>query len=142
MASFREKKTNCHYSSAYIYQWILIYLHINDGNDNIFGKFNFQVAGLKVKLTVAIFRKDFVIGLPLHLSMDFNISSHKYWILYYLEYVQLTGCCAEGKSQWIFTKLSMCIDIVEIWFGIATEYISSFFFFSQISFGSIITHQT
>ena len=24
-----------------------------------------------------------------------------------------------GKHQWIFTKLGMCIDIVEIWFGIA-----------------------
>ena len=23
------------------------------------------------------------------------------------------------KQQWIFTKLGMCIDIVEIWFGIA-----------------------
>ena len=24
-----------------------------------------------------------------------------------------------SKCQWIFTKLSMCIDIVEIWFRIA-----------------------
>ena len=24
-----------------------------------------------------------------------------------------------SKRQWIFTKLGMCIDIVEIWFGIA-----------------------
>ena len=24
-----------------------------------------------------------------------------------------------SKCQWIFTKLGMCIDIVEIWFGIA-----------------------
>ena len=24
-----------------------------------------------------------------------------------------------SKCQWIFTKLCMCIDIVEIWFGIA-----------------------
>ena len=23
------------------------------------------------------------------------------------------------KRQWIFTKLGMCIDIVEMWFGIA-----------------------
>ena len=23
------------------------------------------------------------------------------------------------KSQWLFTKLGMCIDIVEIWIGIA-----------------------
>ena len=24
-----------------------------------------------------------------------------------------------GKNEWIFTKLGLCIDIVEIWFGIA-----------------------
>ena len=24
-----------------------------------------------------------------------------------------------SKSQWIFTKFDMCIDIVEVWFGIA-----------------------
>ena len=24
-----------------------------------------------------------------------------------------------SKHQWIFTKLGMCIDIMEIWFGIA-----------------------
>ena len=32
-----------------------------------------------------------------------------------------------SKHQWIFTKLSMCIDIVEIWFGIANGQISSIF---------------
>ena len=32
-----------------------------------------------------------------------------------------------SKCQWIFTKLRMCIDIVEIWFGNATGQISSFF---------------
>ena len=32
-----------------------------------------------------------------------------------------------SKSQWIFTKLEMCIDIVEIWFGIAFGYITSIF---------------
>ena len=32
-----------------------------------------------------------------------------------------------SKLQWIFTKLSMCIDIVEIWFGIANGQISSTF---------------
>ena len=31
------------------------------------------------------------------------------------------------KYQWIFTKLDMCIDIVEIWFGSATGQISSIF---------------
>ena len=30
-----------------------------------------------------------------------------------------------SKCQWIFTKLGMCIDIVEIWFGIANGQISS-----------------
>ena len=31
------------------------------------------------------------------------------------------------KHQWIFTKLGMCIDIVEIWFRIANGQISSNF---------------
>ena len=31
------------------------------------------------------------------------------------------------KHQWIFTKLGMCIDIVEIWFGIVNGQISSNF---------------
>ena len=30
-----------------------------------------------------------------------------------------------SKHQWIFTKLGVCIDIVEIWFGIANGLISS-----------------
>ena len=32
-----------------------------------------------------------------------------------------------SKHQWIFTKFSMCIDIVEIWFGIANGQILSNF---------------
>ena len=32
-----------------------------------------------------------------------------------------------SKHQWIFTKLGMCIDIVEIWFGIANGQIRSIF---------------
>ena len=32
-----------------------------------------------------------------------------------------------SKHQWIFTKLGMCIDIIEIWFGIANGQISSDF---------------
>ena len=32
-----------------------------------------------------------------------------------------------SKRQRIFTKLGMCIDIVEIWFGIANGHISSIF---------------
>ena len=32
-----------------------------------------------------------------------------------------------SKHQWIFTKLGMCIDIVEIWFGFANGQISSSF---------------
>ena len=32
-----------------------------------------------------------------------------------------------SKHQWIFTKYGMCIDIVEIWFGIANGQISSNF---------------
>ena len=33
-----------------------------------------------------------------------------------------------SKCQWIFTKLGVCIDIVEIWFGIANGQISSNFY--------------
>ena len=43
-----------HNIRAYIYQWILIHIHV--WYDNISSKFNFKVAGLKVKVTVAIFR--------------------------------------------------------------------------------------
>ena len=32
-----------------------------------------------------------------------------------------------SKHQWIFTKFGMCIDIVEIWFGIANGQTSSIF---------------
>ena len=32
-----------------------------------------------------------------------------------------------SKCQWIFTKLGVCIDIVEIWFGIVNGQISSIF---------------
>ena len=33
-----------------------------------------------------------------------------------------------SKHLWIFTKLGMCIDIVEIWFGIANGQILSNFY--------------
>ena len=33
-----------------------------------------------------------------------------------------------SKHQWIFTKFGMCIDIVEIWFGITNGQISSNFY--------------
>ena len=33
-----------------------------------------------------------------------------------------------SKHQWIFTKLNICIDIEEIWFGIANGQISSNFY--------------
>ena len=32
-----------------------------------------------------------------------------------------------SKYQWIFTEFSMCIDIVELWIGIANGQISSSF---------------
>ena len=32
-----------------------------------------------------------------------------------------------SKHQWIFTKLGMCIYVVEIWFGFANGQISSIF---------------
>ena len=68
-----------------MYQWILIKLHLNVRHNNISSKFSFQVAGLKVKVIVAIFRKKTLSLLyPLQLSMDFNISSHSCWVLKYL----------------------------------------------------------
>ena len=39
------------------------------------------------------------------------------------------------SKQWIFTKLGMCIDIVEIWFGIANGQISSNFYLPAIMAG-------
>ena len=33
-----------------------------------------------------------------------------------------------NKHQWIFTKLGVCIEFVEIWFGIANGQISSNFY--------------
>ena len=36
-----------------------------------------------------------------------------------------------SKHQWIFTEFGMCIDIVELWFGIADWQIS-------LSFGRVI----
>ena len=32
-----------------------------------------------------------------------------------------------SKPQWIFTKLGVCIDILEIWIGIANQQVSSNF---------------
>ena len=63
MAIFRKK---CHRSSACIYQWILVhvYLHTIVVHENISSKFNFQFNGLKVKVSVDIFRKqNFVFAL-------------------------------------------------------------------------------
>ena len=37
-----------------------------------------------------------------------------------------------SKHQWIFMKLGMCIDIVEIWFGIVNGQISSVFLRSYL----------
>ena len=37
--------------------------NISSNNDNISNKFNFQVAGLEVKVTMAIFRKKIVVAL-------------------------------------------------------------------------------
>ena len=52
----KQKTTNlCHRSSPYIYQLISIYLHAIVGYYNISSNFNFQVAGLKVRVTVAFF---------------------------------------------------------------------------------------
>ena len=58
------------------------------------------------------------------------------------------------KCRWIFTKLGMCIDIVEVWFGVVTGLISSIFdrvicpwhvrifFFSDDNCGTYMYHCT
>ena len=47
----------CHHSSAFIYKPILILFHTNVKYDNILDKFEFERSRVKVKVTVAIFRK-------------------------------------------------------------------------------------
>ena len=39
-----------------------------------------------------------------------------------------------SKCQWIFTKLEVCIDIVEVWFGIADGQILSIFDYVLLSY--------
>ena len=79
-------------------------------------------------------------------SNSFFISCHTIVVGYYgftlvvLESVRLSYVCPFvhpsvrpfpadnlSKNQWIFTKLGICIDIVEISFGIANGQISSIF---------------
>ena len=47
----------CHCSSAFIYEWLSIWLHTMVGYYKIWDKFHFQPAWLKVKVIVSIFRK-------------------------------------------------------------------------------------
>ena len=49
--------------------------------------------------------------LPVHLSVRFSFPDDNL-----------------SKRQWIFPKRGMCIDIVDIWFGIANGQISSNFY--------------
>ena len=74
----------------------------------------------------------------IHLVLPFNILHHKLVAGYYgftLE-IHVSACpsiCISflddklSKHKWIFTKFGMCIDIVEIWFGIANGQFSSNF---------------
>ena len=50
--------------------------------------------------------------------LDVHVSVHPFFVSD--EYL--------SKHQWIFTKLGMCIDFVDIWFGIANGQISSNFY--------------
>ena len=54
---------DCHRSCAFIYGPILILYHTNVKYDNILDKFEFERSSDKVKVTVAIFSKNFVIAL-------------------------------------------------------------------------------
>ena len=61
--------------------------------------FDFQGPGLKVKVTVTIFRKTLSSLYCLHLSMDFNITSYKCWVLKYLEQDRPSMCLAQGQGH-------------------------------------------
>ena len=58
---FLEK--NCHRSCAFIYGPFLLLLHKSVKHDNILDNFEFERSRAKVKVTVAIFRKNIVIAL-------------------------------------------------------------------------------
>ena len=45
-----------------------------------------------------------------------------------------------SKHQWIFTKLGMCIDIVEVWFGVVNGQIS--FILTELSTRDIFCSRT
>ena len=51
-----------------------------------------------------------------------ELSAHDMFVFSFLDDNISTCIC-----QWIFTKLGVCIDIVETWFGIAGEKILSIF---------------
>ena len=56
--------------------------------------------------------------MSLCLSVSHCQSVHPYFV---------SGCDNLSKHQWVLTKLSMCIDIVEVWFGIANgQFLSNF----------------
>ena len=44
-----------------------------------------------------------------------------------------------SKYQWIFIKLAMCIDIMEICFGIANE--QSSLIFDRVNIGRVLSFQ-
>ena len=50
-------ETHCHHSCAFMYKPLLILFHINVKCDNILDKSEFERSRIKVKVTVAIYRK-------------------------------------------------------------------------------------
>ena len=77
-----------------------------------------------------------------------SLWSHLSYVCLYFYLLTLTL----REYQWIFTKLGMCIDIVDIWFGFVNGHISSiltelsacnmsdFFLFWMITFVNINVH--
>ena len=102
LSLFLEKLCQC--SNAYIYWSILIWLHTNVGYDIILSKFDFQGPGLKVKVTVAIFRKTFSMLLRLHLLMDFNITTQMLGMITSQASFVIRVLGSRSRSLWLFLE--------------------------------------
>ena len=78
-------------------------LHTIVGYYNILSKFNFQVAGLKVKVTVAFFRKNFVIAIAcVFISGVYYISIQLLGIIISRASSALSGCWAQGQGNCVY----------------------------------------
>ena len=82
---FSEKL--CHCSSAFIYEPILIYLHISVKYDTILDQLAFRHYRSKAKVTFDVFTKTLSSLQNFHLMTDFDRTSQKCLVQQYLEQV-------------------------------------------------------